>query len=93
MSIKMMHCHLADRGVPTALVESDTLLVTNDVSGDATPLLNRTFNRVQETLVPLLDEGKVPVVSGYFGVSETSGKLTTLGPWCGPNAMSPKSRL
>lgn len=79
LSIKMMEAHCKSRGLPAQLVESDQLLVTNDVSGNATPQLDPTQAKCSQILSPLLDKGMVPLVSGFFGTSEDSNKLTTLG--------------
>ena len=51
----------------------------SDESGNATPLLTETRANVVRDLLPLLEDGQVPLVSGFFGTSATSGKLTTLG--------------
>lgn len=79
LSICMMDAHCQSRGLRSQIVESDGLLVTNDVSGNATPQLELTQKKVQEILVPLLDDGVLPIVSGFFGSSSDTGKLTTIG--------------
>lgn len=53
--------------------------ILSDESGNATPLLKETRVNVVRDLLPLLEDGQVPLVSGFFGTSATSGKLTTLG--------------
>jgi len=57
---------------------SDELIVTDGVSGGARPLLDLTRARVTQRLVPLLERGATPIVTGFFGASP-SGLLTTLG--------------
>lgn len=79
LSICMMDAHCRSRGLKSQVVESDGLLVTNDVSGNATPQLGLTQEKVQKILVPLLEEGILPIVSGFFGTSSETGKLTTIG--------------
>eukprot|EP00941_MAST-03F_sp_MAST-3F-sp1_P001814 g1814.t1 len=79
LSIGMMQSTCDEYGIPARLVESDSLLITDDVSGNATPLLDRTRENAQHDLVPLLNDGIVPLVSGFFGCSAETGKLTTLG--------------
>lgn len=54
------------------------ILVTTDESSNAEPLLDETQIKVDANLKPLLAEGKIPMVSGYFG-RNTDGKLMTLG--------------
>ena len=73
-----MASYLQDQGYDAPLFESDAIIVTDDVSGNARPILDATRRRVAEHLLPALERGGVPVVTGYFGASET-GKLTTLG--------------
>ena len=73
-----MSSFLQDQGYDSPLFESDTIIVTDDVSGNARPILDATRRRVAERLLPSLDRGALPVVTGFFGASET-GKLTTLG--------------
>ena len=58
--------------------ESDALIVTDDVSGNARPLLEETRVLVQAAIVPAIGAGAIAIVPGYFGASR-SGKLTTLG--------------
>jgi len=79
LSICMMDAHCRSRGLRSQVVESDDILVTNDVSGNATPQLGLTQEKVQNVLVPLLEDGVLPIVSGFFGTSSETGKLTTIG--------------
>ena len=78
LSIKIMDSHCKDVGLPSMMVESDNILVTNGVSGDSTPLLDATRERAQHVLLPMWQRGQIPMVSGFFG-SSVNGKLTTLG--------------
>jgi aspartate kinase len=78
MSSVVVAAVLDDRGIPAVAVESDRVIVTDDTFGSASPLLDQTRARAQERLGPLLAEGKLPVVTGYFGATQT-GAVTTLG--------------
>ena len=77
-SSKLMSSYMTDIGYDAPFVSSDQLIVTDGCSGNARPILDATRARVQEVLVPLLQRGGLPVITGFFGASET-GKLTTLG--------------
>jgi aspartokinase len=78
-SSKLMASYMSSTlGLDAPFVPSDVLIVTDGCSGNARPIMDATRARVQETLVPLLQRGGLPVVTGFFGASET-GKLTTLG--------------
>ena len=67
-----------ERGIPARNVDADQVIVTDDVFGAASPLLAETRKKAGEVLQPLLDEGTLPVVTGFFGASQ-SGATTTLG--------------
>lgn len=56
----------------TECVETDNNFLS------ATPLWEETRRRTCETLLPLLEEGIVPVVTGFIGAT-SQGEITTLG--------------
>ncbi len=78
LSISILSAVLRERGVRAQAVSATELLVTDDNFGAATPLMNRTRQRLQQRIRPLLERGVVPVVSGYVGATE-EGVTTTLG--------------
>ena len=53
-------------------------ILTDEQFGNATPLLKETRKLVQSELIPLLNEGIVPVVCGFTGRTR-EGKVATLG--------------
>src|SRR3990172_2670922 len=53
-------------------------IVTDDEFGEANPLMNITKMKTGKTLEPLLNEGVIPVVSGFIAATQT-GEITTLG--------------
>jgi len=59
-------------------VEATDLIVTDSHHGGAEPLADRTRERSEAVLRPLLEEGVVPVVTGFIGAT-ADGVLTTLG--------------
>jgi aspartokinase/homoserine dehydrogenase 1 len=69
---------LAETGVRGEPVEATELIVTDSCHGGADPLMDRTRRRSEARLRPLLDQGVVPVVTGFIGSTE-DGALTTLG--------------
>lgn len=69
---------LEERHVAAVNVDADQVIVTDDAFGSASPMLNQTRERATEVLSPLLASGVLPVVTGFFGASET-GATTTLG--------------
>ncbi|MFN2183586.1 MAG: aspartate kinase, partial [Anaerolineae bacterium] len=59
-------------------VDATELIVTDGTFQNAVPLVEASRARCAARLAPLLDEGIVPVVTGFIGAAE-SGATTTLG--------------
>ncbi|HTQ98003.1 MAG TPA: aspartate kinase [Candidatus Acidoferrum sp.] len=69
---------LAKIGVTAVPVASSDFVLTCDNFRDAKPQLEDTRSRGREILLPLLEAGIVPVVTGFIGATE-DGRITTLG--------------
>jgi bifunctional aspartokinase / homoserine dehydrogenase 1 len=69
---------LRDLGVPSEAIEATELIATDNCHGGADPLMDRTRERCETRLLPLLGQSIVPVVTGFIGAT-TEGILTTLG--------------
>jgi aspartate kinase len=69
---------LRDRGSRSEAVDATELIVTDDTFQNAVPLMEATRARISARLAPLLDEGVVPVITGFVGATG-SGITTTLG--------------
>jgi len=69
---------LESRGVPATAVNGADVIVTDATFGNASPILDRTRARAQQTLIPHLRAGLVPVVTGFNGAT-ADGRPTTLG--------------
>lgn len=69
---------MAERGVDGQLFEGDSVVVTDGIVGNSRPLVAETRARLKATVLPSLERGCIPVVTGFFGAS-SSGVLTTLG--------------
>ncbi|HVO97954.1 MAG TPA: aspartate kinase [Bryobacteraceae bacterium] len=69
---------LESEGVPAAAVNAADVIVTDAVFGNATPLMEQTRQRAAGTLRPLLDEKRLPVMTGFNGAT-LDGRPTTLG--------------
>jgi aspartate kinase len=59
-------------------VEATELIVTDSKFGDAEPDMEATAERARARLLPMLDSGVIPVVTGFLGATP-DGVLTTLG--------------
>lgn len=66
-------------GTPAQYVSADEIILTDGIPGGSTPLLEQTRERVKTTLEPMMDEGVVPCVTGFFGSAADGGYLTTFG--------------
>ncbi len=78
MSAQFLAAYLAQAGARAEYVDAVTVLVTDEKFGDASPDMEGTRRRCQEVLLPLLERGMVPVVTGYCGAT-AKGQPTTLG--------------
>jgi aspartokinase/homoserine dehydrogenase 1 len=78
LSALLMAEYLASQGVPAQAVNAADVVATDAAFGNATPLMDHTRERAGKVLRPLLDQGVVPVVTGFNG-STLDGRPTTLG--------------
>jgi len=69
---------LEKSGVPSVPVNSSEFVLTCDTFRDARPQLGETRRRGREILLPLFEDGLVPVVTGFIGTT-CDGRVTTLG--------------
>jgi len=65
-------------GVAAVPVTSSDFVLTCDNFRDAKPHLEHTRRRGRQILLPLLEAGIVPVVTGFIGATQ-DGRITTLG--------------
>ena len=78
LSALMMAAHLNARGVRARAVNAWDVIVTDSVFGNATPLMRPTRQKAAQVLQPLLEQGVLPVVTGFNGAT-ADGRPTTLG--------------
>lgn len=78
LSALMMSAYLNCIGVPATALNAAELIVTDSEFGNATPLMELTRDRVREKLIPLLETGVIPIVTGFNGAT-IDGDPTTLG--------------
>ncbi len=70
---------LKDIGIEAKyLTGKDAGIVTDSNYGDARPLMDTTRLRVRHVIIPMLEQGVVPVVTGFIGADQ-HGNITTLG--------------
>jgi aspartate kinase len=78
MSVRLVATALWARGIAAEAVDAADFLITSAHFGAAVPLQPQTRERAHARLMPLLERGVVPVVTGFIGATE-SGVTTTLG--------------
>src|SRR5206468_3313199 len=70
--------YLRQTGGRSEFVRAEEVIITDGNFGNASPDWEATANRCQSALIPLLEQGVVPIVAGYSGATKT-GLTTTLG--------------
>ena len=77
-SARLFAAALEKSGVAAVPVASSDFVLTCDTFRDAKPHLEETKERGRDILLPLLEDGLVPVVTGFIGATP-DGRITTLG--------------
>jgi aspartate kinase len=77
-STAIMAQYLEDNNVASEYVLASDVLITDGMAGGATPDLELTKPLMLERLVPLLQNGVLPCVTGFIG-ADRYGTVTTLG--------------
>jgi aspartate kinase len=78
MSVRILAAALDSAGIPAGFIETSELIITDDHFGAAHPDLGATRARIGQVLEPLLDAGRVAVVTGFIAATP-AGVITTLG--------------
>jgi bifunctional aspartokinase / homoserine dehydrogenase 1 len=78
LSAPIVSAAVTELGLQSEAVEATELVVTDEFHGGAEPQMDLTRSKSQERILPLLERGIVPVVTGFLGATP-AGELTTLG--------------
>jgi aspartate kinase len=78
LSALLIAAYLNAQGTPAEAVNAGEIVVTDAVFGNASPLMEPTRAKVRARLLPLLERGVLPVVTGFNGAT-ADGRPTTLG--------------
>ena len=78
MNIRLLAAVAQDVGIKAKAIEATEFIVTNAHYQNAHPDFNITTEKTRAVLNPLLDEGIVPIVTGFIGATP-DGVITTLG--------------
>lgn len=78
LSSALLAQYLAASGMEAQAVNGSEVIVTDAVFGNASPQMELTERKCLDRLVPLIEKGIVPVVTGFNGAT-VDGRATTLG--------------
>ena len=78
LSALLVSEHLNAEGTPAAAVNARDVVVTDAVFGNASPLMEPTREKARAHLLPLLEQGSMPIITGFNGAT-ADGRPTTLG--------------
>ncbi len=78
LSATLMAAYLSGAGAPAEAVNACEAVVTDAMFGNASPLMDATTVKARARLLPLLERGTLPVVTGFNGAT-ADGRPTTLG--------------
>ncbi len=78
MSVRILAAYLRQIGRPAEAIDATELVVTDDNFQAASPLMDLTTMKVEERVRPLLEQGVLPIITGFIGSTE-DGITTTLG--------------
>ena len=78
MSVRLLVAAVGDAGIKSIAIESSEFVVTNGHYQNAHPDFKATTEKARTILNPLLDEGIIPITTGFIGATP-EGVITTLG--------------
>ncbi len=78
LSALMISQYLEASGVPATAINGASVIVTDAVFGNATPIMPETRKKADQIVRPLLERGAIAVVTGFNGAT-MDGRPTTLG--------------
>ena len=78
LSAVLISEHLLSRGILAEAVNASTAIVTDALFNNASPLMAATQEKASARILPLLNAGIVPIVTGFNGAT-ADGRPTTLG--------------
>ncbi|MBN9392262.1 MAG: aspartate kinase [Chloroflexi bacterium] len=78
ISVQVLAGTLQDLGFKAQAISAEELILTDRTFQSARPQMDVTTARCQSRLLPLVESGVIPVVTGFIGATE-DGVTTTLG--------------
>lgn len=78
LAARIIAALLRQNDVRSVAIDTTNLIITDDAHGNATPNIELSRAQIITNLLPLLERGIVPVITGFIGATH-SGQPTTLG--------------
>jgi aspartate kinase len=78
LSSRIIAAAMRERGIDAVQYDAGHFLITDDHYGAASPLWNETQPRLDAELIPAVERGVVPIITGFIGQT-LNGHITTLG--------------
>jgi len=78
LSSTLMAAYLSSQGNPSEAVNCREIVITDAVFGSASPLAGPTRKRSRAKLLPMLEQGILPIATGFNGAT-VDDRPTTLG--------------
>ena len=78
MNVRLLAAVARDEGIKARAIEASEFIVTNAHYQNAHPDFKITTERTRACLNPLMDEGIIPITTGFIGATP-EGVITTLG--------------
>lgn len=78
MCVPIISALLRQSGVPSCTMTTSGLVTTDDQFGNASVLFAETEAAVRREVLPVLEQGLTPVITGFIGTTQ-EGVVTTLG--------------
>ena len=78
LSSRMIAALLREQGVDARQYDASDMLTTDETYQNAQPIWEETEQNIRRVLLPALEQGTVPVITGFIGATQ-AGVFTTLG--------------
>ena len=78
LSSRVIAAVMAAEGMSVRQIDSNDFIVTDNAFQNADPLWDETEARIADGLLPVLQSGLTPIITGFIGAAP-DGALTTLG--------------
>jgi len=78
LNIHLVSAAIKMAGGQAEPLEAGSFIVTDNQFGEARPELAKSKKRVKKAILPLLESGITPIITGYIGATP-EGTITTLG--------------